>query len=121
MKVWNCLPTSSLSGKTPYEAWHGTKPDLSRFRVFGCTAYVFVQKDKRKKLESHMEKCIFVGYPAEYKAWDFYNPVTRRFITSERAEFDERAFPGLSTPRVNQQSPLVLLDTLSSRATWPSG
>ena len=26
------------------------------FRVFGCTAYVFVQKDKRKSLQPHMEK-----------------------------------------------------------------
>jgi transposase InsO family protein len=31
VKVWNCLPTSSLPGKTPYEAWYGQKPDLSRF------------------------------------------------------------------------------------------
>src|SRR5688572_8497453 len=116
VKVWNCLPTTSLPGKTPYEAWHGKKPDLSPFRVFGCTAYVFVQKDKRKKLESHMEKCIFVGYPAGYQAWDFYNPVTRRYITSERAEFDERAFPGLSTARLNAQSQLQLLETPVSAA-----
>ena len=66
VKVWNCLPTASLPGKTPFEAWWGRKPDLSRFRVFGCMAYVFVQKDKHKKLESHMQKCIFVGYPP----WD---------------------------------------------------
>jgi hypothetical protein len=39
VKVWNCLPTSSLPGETPYEAWYGQKPDLSRFRVFGCQAY----------------------------------------------------------------------------------
>ncbi|KAJ2913228.1 hypothetical protein MD484_g7184, partial [Candolleomyces efflorescens] len=49
-----------------YQAWYGQKPDLGRFRVFGCRAYVFVQADERKKLESHMQKCVFVGYPAEY-------------------------------------------------------
>ena len=43
-----------------------------------------------------MEKCIFVGYPSGYKGWQFYNPVTKKFIISERAIFDERSFPGLS-------------------------
>ncbi|RXW14772.1 hypothetical protein EST38_g11075 [Candolleomyces aberdarensis] len=52
----------------PFEAWFGKKPDLGRFRVFGCTAYVFLQKDKRKTLEPHMQKCIFVGYPPDYHA-----------------------------------------------------
>ncbi|KAJ2932617.1 hypothetical protein H1R20_g4479, partial [Candolleomyces eurysporus] len=97
VKVWNCQPTWSLPGKTPYEAWYGQKPDLSCFQVFGCQAYVFVQPDKRKKLESHMQKCVFVGYPAEYKAWLFFNTEMRKFIVSERAEFDEQMFPGLSS------------------------
>lgn len=44
-----------------------------------------------------MEKCVFVGYPSGYKGWKFYNPTTRKFIISERAEFDKRVFPGLST------------------------
>ena len=26
-----------------------------------------VQKDKRGQLGSHMEKCIFIGYPSDYK------------------------------------------------------
>ncbi len=43
-----------------------------------------------------MEKCIFVGYPSGYKGWQFYNPVTKKFIISERAIFDERSSPGPS-------------------------
>lgn len=90
------MPTSTLTtAGTPYEAWHKQKPDISNFCVFGCTAYVHVQKDKRTGIGSHMQKCIFVGYPQDYKGWRFYNPVTRRFIISERAEFDERYYPGL--------------------------
>ncbi|EGN93351.1 hypothetical protein SERLA73DRAFT_78655 [Serpula lacrymans var. lacrymans S7.3] len=42
-----------------------------------------------------MEKCVFIGYPAGYKGWKFYNPTTKRTIISERADFDERYFPGL--------------------------
>src|SRR5258708_35564716 len=43
-----------------------------------------------------MEKCVFMGYPSGYKGWLFYNPNTQKYIISERAEFDERVFPGLS-------------------------
>jgi hypothetical protein len=93
--VWNRIPTSPLPGTTPYTAWFNKKLDISHFRVFGCTAYVYIQRDQRKSLQLHMEKCIFVGYPSGYKGWQFYNPVTRKFIISERAIFDERSFPGL--------------------------
>ena len=110
--VWNRLPTSSLKGKTPFEAWFNRKPDISHLRVWGCLAYVFVQKDKRRGLESHMEKCVFMGYPAGYKGWTFYNPATKKYFISERAEFDERVFPGLSNYKAT--SPVNLRPTGST-------
>ncbi|THH15011.1 hypothetical protein EUX98_g9529 [Antrodiella citrinella] len=110
--VLNCCPTSALAGKTPYEVWHGRKPDLAHLRVWGCTAYVHVQRDKRTNLGSHMEKCVFIGYPDGYKGWKFYNPTTKRVVISERADFDERFFPGLrNQPRL---SPALSSSTLSS-------
>jgi hypothetical protein len=49
-----------------------------------------------------MEKCVFIGYPAGYKGWRFYNPVTKKIVICERAEFDERYFSlsksGLAPP-----------------------
>jgi hypothetical protein len=59
-----------------------------------------VQKDKRDNSGIHFQKCVFVGYPTEYKAWQFYNPVTRKMVVSERAIFDERYFPGHSGERM---------------------
>ena len=58
-----------------------------------------------------MEKCIFIGYPAGYKGWKFYNPTTKKTIISERAEFDERYFPGLK--RSSTSLPLPLPSSLS--------
>ena len=44
--VRNRLPTASLpSNKTPYEVAFGKKPSLQHLRVFGCRAYVMIQKD----------------------------------------------------------------------------
>jgi len=93
--VWNRLPTAPLPHSTPYTEWYKKKPDVSNLRVFGCAAYVLIQQDKRKSLQPHMEKCIFVGYPTGYKGWLFYNLSTKKTIISERAVFDERSFPGL--------------------------
>jgi hypothetical protein len=79
-------------------------------RVWGCTAYVLIQKDKRLlgTLGPHMEKCIFIGYPQGYKAWKFYNPETKKVIISERADFNEQFFlnkrhssPQLPPPHLN--------------------
>src|SRR5882762_2597585 len=95
MHVWNRCPTSALKGKTPYELWLKLKPDVSHLRVWGCLAYVHIQKDKRKGFSPHMEKGIFIGYPDGYKGWKFYIPSTKKAVISERADFDERYFPGL--------------------------
>lgn len=93
--VQNRYLTNSLPDKTPYELWYKRKPNVSNLRVWGCAAYVHIQKDKRSGIGSHMVKCIFIGYPEGYKAWKFYNPASRRVIISKHAEFDERYYPGL--------------------------
>ena len=74
--VRNRLPTSALStgNSIPWSAWYNcAKPDVSHLRVFGCTAYVHVQKDQTKGLQPHTKKYIFIGYPSEYKGWMFWH------------------------------------------------
>ena len=102
--VWNRCPTEAVRGATPYELWNGRKPDVSHLRVWGCTAYVHVQKDKRPGLGSHMEKCVFIGYPQGYKGWKFYNPTTKKTVIAERADFDERYFPLFKRPDSDDES-----------------
>src|SRR5438445_9145531 len=114
--VLNRCPTDALKDSTPYEMWHGVKPDVSHLRVWGCTAYVLIQKDKRHSLDSHVEECIFIGYPEGYKGWKFFNPTTKRTIISERAEFDERYFP---LSKCSTQ-PSVAPPTPSNETTTPS-
>ena len=114
--VLNRCITSSVAHATPYEVWHRRKPDVGHLRVWGCVAYVHIQKDKREHLGSHMEKCVFIGYPDGYKGWKFYNPKTKKVIICERADFDERYTyggqllngitpePPVPTPKPSQQS-----------------
>ncbi|GLI61680.1 hypothetical protein VaNZ11_004116 [Volvox africanus] len=55
---------SPVSGRpcTPYEAFSGEHPDVSHLRVFGCTAYVHIPKEKRNKLDPVSRKGVLVGY-----------------------------------------------------------
>ena len=112
--VNNRVTTAALLDSTPHEAFLGRKPDLSMLRVWGCTAYVLIQKDKRSlgSLGPYMEKCIFIGYPQGYKAWKFYSPGSKKVIISERADFDECFFiyQKHSTPQLPPPHPDSLLE-----------
>ena len=55
-----------------------------------------MQKDQRRQLQSHSAKCVFIGYPTQYKGWLFWNPSTYKEIISDSAVFDERSFSGTS-------------------------
>jgi len=57
----NRSPTSAVT-TTPYELWHGVKPNLSNLRIIGSTAYVHVPKEKRTKLDTHSHKGILIDY-----------------------------------------------------------
>ena len=72
----NLAPSTAVAGKMPYEVFYGRKPSVSHLRVFGCWAYAHVQKDKRRSFQPKTRKCIFLGYPIDYKGYKCWDPVT---------------------------------------------
>jgi hypothetical protein len=63
---------------TPQEAWSGYKPSVAHLRIFGCLAYSQVPESKRKKLDDHGEKYIFLGYSEESKAYKAIQPTNKK-------------------------------------------
>ena len=59
-------------GKTPYEAFTGSKPDLSNMHVFGSVCYAYVQN--AKKLDPRSKQGIFVGYDKRSPAYLVFYP-----------------------------------------------
>ena len=58
----NRSPTKAISvNKTPFEIWFGKKPNLSYIKIFGCQAHVLVQRETRKKLDSHSIEATLLG------------------------------------------------------------
>ena len=63
------------TGKNPYEAMTGRKPDLSKMHIIGTTCYAYVQNTK--KLDARSEKGVFVGYDKGSPAYLVYFPESR--------------------------------------------
>jgi hypothetical protein len=85
----NRCPTKSVKNVTPQEAWSGYKPSVAHLRIFGCVAYAQVPEAKRRKLDDRGEKCIFIGYSEESKAYKLYNPLTNKVVVSRDVVFSE--------------------------------
>jgi hypothetical protein len=85
----NRAPTRSVVGKTPYEARHGRKPLLKHLRVFGCSAFVHVSKEKRKKLDYRATPGIFVGNSISTKQYFVYDSLARMLHCSRDVVFRE--------------------------------
>ena len=78
--ITNKCPTKSVMNIVLEEAWSGRKKYVTHMRVFGCVAYADVLDELRKNLDIKGEKCIFVGYSDESKAYKLYNPSTKKVI-----------------------------------------
>ena len=75
--------------QTPYEAWHGRKPSLSHLRIISCVGYAFKHPQIRQKLDEKSEKCIFIGYCTQSKAYKLYNLVSEKILVRRDVIFNE--------------------------------
>jgi len=86
----NRSPTKALNGKTPYEAWYGSKPQLGHMHAFGCIAYMYDTDPALKKLDNKSKKCRLLGYEGsnQYRLW---NPKDRKVYRASWVRFDDIA------------------------------
>ena len=77
--------------KTPFQLFWGVKPDLTMLRVWGCTAYVQVPEQKRRKLDDRSIVGTLVGYAVASKAYRILVKKGGSFHVTESREviFDE--------------------------------
>ena len=95
--VKNRLPHYSIK-KTPYEAFHGRKPDLSHLRCFGSK--VIIRNHKRsKKLHMKGREGYFMRYTGTDKNIIYLDSKTKQEKTEKFAMFDEAHYT--SRPSTN--------------------
>ncbi|CAI7748756.1 unnamed protein product, partial [Closterium sp. NIES-53] len=83
----NLQPRVSLPETTPTLRWTGKVGDASAFRVWGSRA--FVCDTSADKLSSRVVPCVFLGFPPDAPGWQFYQPTSRRVLSSQDVTFDE--------------------------------
>jgi len=101
--------------KTPYETWHGKKADLSHLRIFGSEAYVYIEKQFRKKFDPKVKKTLFVGYQNDSRNYRVYDPTTRKISVSKNVYFNEDSHLQISdTHKQGELKILLKQETASS-------
>lgn len=100
----NRMPSKKLNFQTPLQvlSLHHHIPSILTIppKIFGCVAYVHIQKQNRTKLDPCAEKCIFLGYGFHQKGYKCYNPITRKFFVTMDVNFleSESFFPRAEFP-----------------------
>lgn len=93
----NRTPTAALDGKTPYEAIHKEKPDVSNLRTFGCAAYKLV-RNGRTKLADKTKKMFYVGLdPKNTRTYLLLETSTGHvhYVNENDVTFNEGSIAGL--------------------------
>lgn len=85
---------SSTSNVTPFELWHGKKPDISHLKVFGCPAFAHVPDEKRRKLDSKATIGMMAGYCELSNAYKIWEPMEKKLIISRDVIFEEESVCG---------------------------
>ena len=111
----NRAPTRALNGKTPYEAWHDKRPNVSHLREFGCDVWVLDESKNRTKLDPKSKKMTFVGFMDGSKSIRYYDQKTRSIKVSRNVAFNENqdpqevniitSIPGLQAEGENDEIP----------------
>lgn len=85
----NISPTKVVSNKTQCQAWMGQKQQVIHLKVFGCVAYALV--NLLSNLDEKPQKCIFICYNLQSKAYRLYNPTSGKVIITSNVVFNEES------------------------------
>ena len=78
----------SITNATPYQRWHGVKPDVSHLREFGTKVWILSegQNIQRKILPKAVERTL-VGFDDGARAVKYYSKETRKILTSRNYQY----------------------------------
>ena len=106
-------------GETPWTRVYGSPKDVSRFRAFGCRAYVHLNSDRREK-GKHTARAlmaVYLGFEPNTSAWSFYIPERQTLWSTNQAQFDEHSFPFRKTSIIDKFREDSATDILYQAAT----
>jgi hypothetical protein len=105
---------------------YGEPKDVSRFRAFGCRAFVHLNSDRRDK-GKHTPRAlmaVYLGFEPNTSAWSFFIPERNALWSTNQAQFDEHSFPFRKTSiidkfREDRATDVTVLYQVASSVKWP--
>jgi hypothetical protein len=91
-------------GTSPHALLHGEPRDVSKFRAFGCRAFVYLNAERREK-GKHTPRAfeaVYLGLTSNKSSWVFYLPEKNSLFTSNQAKFDEHVYPFRKTSIIDK-------------------
>ncbi|KAJ0575196.1 putative RNA-directed DNA polymerase [Helianthus annuus] len=110
----NILPTPKLNHHTPAFALYQRHPTYDHLRVFGCACYPNASATQPHKLSPRSTRCIFLGYPPNFRGYRCMDPLTGRVHISRHVFLTSTTFPPTSPPRPTLITSSMMKPTLSS-------
>lgn len=87
--IRNRCPSRNLGGKSAFENWTGTVPNVEYFKEFGCPTYYLINKPNKGKFDPRSKREIFVGYAEKSKAYRIWVPDDRKIEIARNIKFLE--------------------------------
>jgi len=86
--VQNRAYTIAIQSMTPYQAWHGTKLNITHLREFGAPVWILLQgQNIARKILPKSKRCAYVSYNDANKSVLYYNAETRKILVSRNYVF----------------------------------
>lgn len=88
----NRLPTKSVHGNTPIEAWFGEIPSIKNLKIFGFMCYFNDSSVRRGKLDEKVKKRVFIRYATKANDYRVYSLSGMKIEISSDVHFDENSY-----------------------------
>jgi hypothetical protein len=114
VEIKNRIPRDD--GKSAYESLTGTKPNIERFKPFGCSSIVHLDESKRRKLDAKTIPCVLLR-TLDHRTHRLLNMATTQVVIARHVTFDETKFPGCTLYNEDDESGSDTLTEQSSDIT----
>lgn len=99
----NCTVSNALIGITPHGSLFGTAPDNSKLRVFGCAAYIHLDKGKTRSTFRYHTQCgVHLRTKNGIRRVNLFH--SNRVVRSKHLHLDEKSLPAATIVQEDYQN-----------------